>query len=441
VALIGGVVTTVPDGGVLPSGGVEIRFQSSWTGSIAAKRVKTGCPDKAGFDILPQDTAGDGYYWELTADPPITCAPMQTNCVQMEICVQYDEQWILDAGWGDVSAVEGNLQLLHGIAPAGGGDGCDPASNGWMPNATQTVDTVNNIICTPASSLSPFGLFIPKRSAFPTIHVPASVSAPASGPGGTTVTYVATATDLQDGTLTPSCVPASGTNFLIGTTTVNCTVTDSDGLPAKASFPVTVGDTTPPVFSGVPADIVAYATSAAGVAVTYTKPTATDAVDGPCDVTCTPTSGTTFAPGHKTVTCNASDKSGNAAKPVTFDVWVKFQAADGGLIFVQPINSDGSSIFKRGNTVPVKFRLTGASGGVTTLVARLSTAKISNGVTGTFVEAESNVPCDGGNTFRYDASAGQYIYNLSTKGMTTGTWLLRVDLGDGVDHSVKISLK
>ena len=354
VSLFGGIVTTPP----LPSGGVEVTFSPSWSGTIAARRVKSGCPDKPGFDLLPEnDTSGQGYYWEIKADPPITCAVGQMNCVNMQVCVQYDEQWIIDAGWGDPSSVEGNLQLLHGISPAGGGGGCDPTGNGWMPDTTIPVDTVNNVVCVPANTLSPFGLFIPKPGSLPTLHLPTEVVAYATSASGATVTYVATASDAQDGTLTPTCVPASGTSFAPGNTTVECTVVDSDSTFAKASFPVRV----------------------------------------------------------------------------------RFQAPGDGTFFGQPINADGSSIFKKNSTIPVKFRLTGASAGITNLVAKLYTAKVSNGVTGTFVEADTNVAGDGGNTFRYDG--GQYIYNLSTKSMTTGTWSLRVDLSDGVDHSVRISLK
>jgi hypothetical protein len=46
--------------------------------------------------------------------------------------------------------------------------------------------------------------------------------------------------------------------------------------------------------------------------VTYTA-TATDDVDGPITPTCTPASGTTFAPGTTTVTCTATDAAGNTA--------------------------------------------------------------------------------------------------------------------------------
>ena len=356
--LFGGVDRGAPACNTLSSGGIEVTFTPAWNGTIAARRVKSGCPDKPGFDLLPEnDTSGQGYYWEIKADPPITCAAGQMDCVNMQVCVQYDEQWIIDAGWGNPSVVEGNLQLLHGTSPAGGGDGCDPTGNGWMPDTTTPVDTCNNVVCVPANTLSPFGLFIPKPGSLPTLQLPAEVVAYATSASGATVTYAATASDAKDGTLTPTCVPASGTNFAPGNTTVECTAVDSDSTFAKGSFPV-----------------------------------------------------------H-----------------------VRFQAPGDGTFFGEPINADGSSIFKKNSTIPVKFRLTGASAGITNLVAKLYTAKISNGVTGSFVEAETNGASDAGNTFRN--GGGQYIYNLSTKSMTTGTWLLRVDLGDGVDHSVKVSLK
>ena len=356
--LFGGVVRSAPGCNTLSSGGIEVTFTPAWNGTIAARRVRRDCPDKPGFDLLPEnDAEGQGYYWEIKADPPITCDAGQMNCVNMQVCVQYDEQWIIDAGWGDPTAVEENLQLLHGIAPAGGGDGCDPTGNGWMPDTTIPIDTCNNIACVPANTLSPFGLFIPKPGSLPTLHLPAEVVAYATSASGATVTYVATASDAKDGTLTPTCVPASGTSFAPGNTMVECTAVDSDSTFAKASFPV-----------------------------------------------------------H-----------------------VRFQAPGDGSFFGQPINADGSSIFKKNSTIPVKFRLTGASAGITNLVAKLYTAKVSNGVTGTFVEPDTNVAGDGGNTFRYDG--GQYIYNLSTKSMTTGTWSLRVDMGDGVTHQVLVSLK
>ena len=43
--------------------------------------------------------------------------------------------------------------------------------------------------------------------------------------------------------------------------------------------------------------------------------------------------------------------------------------------------------------------------------------------------------------FRYDPSSAQYIFNLSTKTLSAGDYELRINLGDGVVHTVKISLK
>jgi hypothetical protein len=198
-------------------------------------------------------------------------------------------------------------------------------------------------------------------------------------------------------------------------------------------------DTTPPVLSGVPvAPLTIYATSAAGAKVTYGPVRAVDAVDGALPAPCTRASGTTFPLGTTNVTCTATDRSGSVAKR-SFTVSVKVQAPTDGTFFLQPINPDGSSIFKRGSTIPVKFRLTGASAGIKNLVAKLANAKVSNGITGTFVEAASTCGADSGNTFRYEG--GQYVFNLSTRSLATGTWSLKVDLGDGVVHAVNVSLK
>jgi len=110
--------------------------------------------------------------------------------------------------------------------------------------------------------------------------------------------------------------------------------------------------------------------------------------------------------------------------------------------FLQPVNTDGTSIFKLGSTVPVKFKLTGGSAGVTTLGARILVAKASSGIAGTELEPIATNVADAGNVFRYDAGGGQYIFNWGTKGLSEGTWQVRVDLLDGgTGHTVFVSLK
>jgi fibro-slime domain-containing protein len=198
--------------------------------------------------------------------------------------------------------------------------------------------------------------------------------------------------------------------------------------PSAGAFPVLTA----------PAAVTAAATGPGGAKVSYSV-TAQDPKDGPLAPVCVPASGSTFPLGTTVVTCKATDLA-SIYGVASFAVTVTYGAPTDGSFFQQPINSDSSSIFKAGSTIPVKFQLTGASAAVSNAVARLYVAQISSGITGTYVEAVTNVNADSGNLFRSNGP-GQYIYNLSTKGMAAGTWRLRVDLGDGVVHQVNVSLK
>jgi hypothetical protein len=71
------------------------------------------------------------------------------------------------------------------------------------------------------------------------------------------------------------------------------------------------GDTTAPTLS-LPASVAADATSASGATVHYTV-SASDDLDPAPLVTCTPASASMFPIGDTTVTCTATDASGNTA--------------------------------------------------------------------------------------------------------------------------------
>jgi HYR domain-containing protein/List-Bact-rpt repeat protein len=74
----------------------------------------------------------------------------------------------------------------------------------------------------------------------PTITVPANITTTATSPSGAVVTYTASATSSTAKVESFSCTPASGSTFKVGTTTVNCTATDSQANTSTASFTVTV---------------------------------------------------------------------------------------------------------------------------------------------------------------------------------------------------------
>ena len=149
----------------------------------------------------------------------------------------------------------------------------------------------------------------------PAVTPPSDVTDSSTNPGGKVVNYpAATASDTVDGALTPACAPASGTNFVIGTTTVTCSATDSHGNTGSAHFNVTVtfSDTTAPTFTSVPSDTTIPATSAAGAVYSYSV-AATDN-SGTANVSCDHASGSVFPPTTTTVTCTATDPSNNSTQ-------------------------------------------------------------------------------------------------------------------------------
>ena len=82
----------------------------------------------------------------------------------------------------------------------------------------------------------------------PVITCPANITLPnAPGQCGATATYTATATDNCTSAVTVTVLPASGSFFPVGTTTVTARATDGSGNTATCSFTVTVNDVEPPV--------------------------------------------------------------------------------------------------------------------------------------------------------------------------------------------------
>jgi Bacterial Ig-like domain (group 3) len=116
--------------------------------------------------------------------------------------------------------------------------------------------------------------------------------------------------------------------------------------------------------------------------------------------------------------------------------------------FQQPINSDGSSVFKSVKTIPVKILVTDYYGApVTDAQAYVFFAKYSNSILGTEQEASplAGTNADSGNLMRLaDASIGQYILNWDTSTLPSATYRVRIELGEGTcgqSHVVDLSIK
>lgn len=153
------------------------------------------------------------------------------------------------------------------------------------------------------------------------------ITVEATGPLGALVDISAPgATDLVDGAVPVVCTPGTG-QFAVGTTTVECSTTDTRGNDAQYEFDVTVVDTTAPTMAGVPSNISIPATSDAGAPVSYPLPTASDIVDGNVPVACAPAPGSVFAIGTTTVACTATDSHGQSTSG-SFTVTVQPQVID-----------------------------------------------------------------------------------------------------------------
>lgn len=192
--------------------------------------------------------------------------------------------------------------------PLGGAQVRITPPSGYLPDAATKTVTVSD------GAVSTVDFHLTKQAADttpPILSLPSPITAEATGPSGTAVTYTASATDDVDGAITPTCTPASGNTFPVGATTVNCTATDGAGNAASGSFTVTVQDTTPPAIT-VPGNLTAEATGPTGATVTFTA-TATDAVSGAITPSCDHISGSVFALGVMTVQCSAADQANNTA--------------------------------------------------------------------------------------------------------------------------------
>lgn len=106
------------------------------------------------------------------------------------------------------------------------------------------------------------------------------------------------------------CVPPSGSFFLVGTTDVICTASDTAGNSSSCSFPLTVQDTeAPQVFCSGNLSVTT-GPGQGNVAVSYSASSTDNCVS--VGVICSPPSGSFFPIGVTTVTCSASDASQNS---------------------------------------------------------------------------------------------------------------------------------
>jgi len=145
----------------------------------------------------------------------------------------------------------------------------------------------------------------------PVLDLSDDIVANAVGIDGAIVNYMVTATDSGDSNPAVSCLPASGSMFPLGATTVNCTATDNIGNSSSGSFTVTVVDNTPPTISAPgPVSVEATAALTPAADVSLGAATADDTFGG---VSVSNNAPAEYSLGPTTVIWKATDDAGNTA--------------------------------------------------------------------------------------------------------------------------------
>jgi len=177
--------------------------------------------------------------------------------------------------------------------------------------------------------------------------------------------------------------------------------------------------------------------------------TATDSYSGVASCVGSVTGGLANGVGTFNYTATATDKAGNSVmQSVTYKV--VYNVPGNVAFFLQPINdtahtvSSTLSVFKAGQTVPVKFQLRNAAGQVVQANAApiWQTPAKGNLMTSAVNEDSFAVTGDAGATFRWDSSAQQYIYNWNTASTQGGSyWKIGVRLDDGQTYYTDVGLR
>lgn len=216
--------------------------------------------------------------------------------------------------------------------------------------------------------------------------------------------------------------------------TLQATCKDLAGNTGTASYDLDIDKTSPQVgLVGGPANGAIYYFGAVPQAPVCSANDALSGLDGTCTI-----SGYSTALGDHTISASAHDKAGNTGSAsATYSVrgWTA-------LGFYQPIDMGGVwNVVKGGATVPLKFELFAGPTELTdpALVVQPIVAREAACSGGAFDDVE--VVGAGGTELRYDATAGQFIYNWKTPKKAGYCYVLTISFADGGSLTTNVKLR
>lgn len=119
-------------------------------------------------------------------------------------------------------------------------------------------------------------------------------------------------------------------------------------------------------------------------------------------------------------------------------------ASDVGHAIRQPINLDGSSVFKQKSTVPAKFAVCDANGNSIGTPGVVFAFRLVQTASGTVVstvdeDVDSTTP---DTAFRWDPTGQQWIFNMNTKSQSANmTYVYLITLNDGSSIQFQFGLR
>jgi len=398
----------------------SLSFTSCGTGSAQAVTFSSSTPGSYTITASASGGAGGSFNtspatFTLTVSPPSdTTAPVITANVSGTLG---------NNGWykSDVTVTWTVTDPESAISSS---SGC-----GATTINSDTAGTTLTCTATSAGGTSSASVTIKRDATNPGISGSRTPAANAAGWNNGDVTVSFSCSDNLSGVAScpaPVTVSSEGANQ-----SASGTATDVAGNSASASFgPINIDKTAPSIAVSSPGSV--YLLNQAVPAI-YA---CTDLLSGVANCSGTVANGTnidTSSVGVKTFSVTARDAAGNTASysanyTVTYGVRALY---------------DQGKAAKSGSTVPVKLQLVDAGGNnvssgsvtVTAVGVSLKTSSASGAV-----EDSGNANPD--NNFRYDSSLGGYIFNLSTRGLGTGTYVLRfVAANDPVTHTVEFQVK
>jgi probable HAF family extracellular repeat protein len=247
-------------------------------------------------------------------------------------------------------------------------------------------------------------------------------------------------------TSTSGCGPVTLAADTTGSN-LTCSATNGAGLSNSGAVTIRIDKTAPTVSVGVPSNNGIHLLNSS-VASNYSCNDATSGLQSCSGSVPNGTSINTTAAGSFNFVVNATDKAGNTAQ-VANPYSIRYSPAGApcrgeiGHAALQPINSDGSSVFRQGSTIPIKFRVCDANGvsiGTPGVVSGFELTQVVG--TTTQVVNETSTSVDAEAAFRWDAANQQWIRNLSTKDLPSGqTYVYRIRLNDTTSIGFQFGLR